>query len=73
MPWYTYDLIVIFSWQTYLTIFFISADTYSYGALFGPQTFGHGHGVESHKSFGKLENKTCGGITRQVMNGLWIS
>lgn len=30
---------------------------YSYGALFGPQLFGHGTRVESHKSFGKIENK----------------
>ncbi|XP_032785262.1 ras association domain-containing protein 4 isoform X1 [Daphnia magna] len=35
-----------------------------YGALFGPQLFGHGTRVESHKSFGKVENKTYGGITR---------
>lgn len=28
-----------------------------YGALFGPQLFGHGTRVESHKSFGKA-NKT---------------
>ncbi len=37
---------------------------YSYGALFGPQLFGHGTRVESHKSFGKVENKSYGGITR---------
>ncbi|XP_046639435.1 ras association domain-containing protein 6-like [Daphnia pulicaria] len=35
-----------------------------YGALFGPQLFGHGTRVESHKSFGKIENKSYGGITR---------
>lgn len=35
-----------------------------YGALFGPQLFGHGTRVESHKSFGKIENKTYCGITR---------
>ncbi|CAB3381788.1 Hypothetical predicted protein [Cloeon dipterum] len=29
-----------------------------YGALFGPQLFGHGTRVESHSSFGKVENKT---------------
>ncbi|XP_059488784.1 ras association domain-containing protein 4 [Neocloeon triangulifer] len=28
-----------------------------YGALFGPQLFGHGTRVESHSSFGKVENK----------------
>ncbi|KAL1117780.1 hypothetical protein AAG570_004095 [Ranatra chinensis] len=31
-----------------------------YGALFGPQLYGHGTRVESHTSFGKVENKTCG-------------
>ncbi|XP_075215008.1 ras association family member isoform X1 [Lycorma delicatula] len=31
-----------------------------YGALFGPQLFGHGTRVESHTSFGKVENKSCG-------------
>ncbi|KAL1459329.1 hypothetical protein WDU94_011323 [Cyamophila willieti] len=31
-----------------------------YGALFGPQLFGHGTRVESHTSFGKVENKPCG-------------
>uniref|UniRef100_A0A8D8YTB8 Ras association domain-containing protein 2 n=1 Tax=Cacopsylla melanoneura TaxID=428564 RepID=A0A8D8YTB8_9HEMI len=31
-----------------------------YGALFGPQLFGHGTRVESHTSFGKVENKQCG-------------
>ncbi|KAK3914910.1 Ras association domain-containing protein 2 [Frankliniella fusca] len=29
-----------------------------YGALFGPQLFGHGTRVESHTSFGKVENRT---------------
>ncbi|KAK9506290.1 hypothetical protein O3M35_008252 [Rhynocoris fuscipes] len=29
-----------------------------YGALFGPQLYGHGTRVESHTSFGKVENKT---------------
>ncbi|KAK6634060.1 hypothetical protein RUM44_004668 [Polyplax serrata] len=29
-----------------------------YGALFGPQLFGHGTRVESHTSFGKIENRT---------------
>lgn len=38
----------------------------SYGALFGPQLFGHGTRVESHKSFGKVENKSYGGITRYL-------
>lgn len=28
-----------------------------YGALFGPQLFGHGTRVESHTSFGKVENR----------------
>jgi Ras association domain-containing protein 2/4 len=28
-----------------------------YGALFGPKLFGHGTSVESHTSFGKVENK----------------
>lgn len=28
-----------------------------YGALFGPTLFGHGSQVESHKSFGKIENR----------------
>ncbi|XP_046667751.1 uncharacterized protein LOC124359227 [Homalodisca vitripennis] len=31
-----------------------------YGALFGPQLFGHGTRVESHTSFGKVENKSAG-------------
>uniref|UniRef100_A0A1B6DG70 Ras-associating domain-containing protein n=1 Tax=Clastoptera arizonana TaxID=38151 RepID=A0A1B6DG70_9HEMI len=31
-----------------------------YGALFGPQLYGHGTRVESHTSFGKVENKSCG-------------
>jgi len=31
-----------------------------YGALFGPQLYGHGTRVESHTSFGKVENKPCG-------------
>ncbi|XP_072161787.1 uncharacterized protein [Bemisia tabaci] len=30
-----------------------------YGALFGPQLFGHGTRVESHTSFGKVENKAA--------------
>ncbi|XP_054258898.1 ras association domain-containing protein 2 [Macrosteles quadrilineatus] len=30
-----------------------------YGALFGPQLFGHGTRVESHTSFGKVENKSA--------------
>jgi len=38
-----------------------------YGALFGPQLFGHGTRVESHKSFGKVENKSYGGITRSQL------
>lgn len=29
-----------------------------YGALFGPQLYGHGTRVESHTSFGKVENKS---------------
>ncbi|XP_034231105.1 uncharacterized protein LOC117639389 isoform X2 [Thrips palmi] len=29
-----------------------------YGALFGPQLFGHGTRVESHTSFGKVENRS---------------
>jgi len=39
----------------------------SYGALFGPQLFGHGTRVESHKSFGKIENKSYGGIARYLL------
>jgi len=39
-----------------------------YGALFGPQLFGHGTRVESHKSFGKVENKSYGGITRSQLD-----
>ncbi|KAJ9594675.1 hypothetical protein L9F63_014009, partial [Diploptera punctata] len=31
-----------------------------YGALFGPQLFGHGTRVESHTSFGKVENRSGG-------------
>ncbi|KAG8223193.1 hypothetical protein J437_LFUL000359 [Ladona fulva] len=31
-----------------------------YGALFGPQLFGHGTRVESHTSFGKVENRIGG-------------
>ncbi|XP_063238101.1 ras association domain-containing protein 2 [Bacillus rossius redtenbacheri] len=31
-----------------------------YGALFGPQLFGHGTRVESHTSFGKVENRCVG-------------
>jgi len=38
-----------------------------YGALFGPQLFGHGTRVESHKSFGKIENKSYGGIARSQL------
>ncbi|XP_014262185.1 ras association domain-containing protein 4 [Cimex lectularius] len=30
-----------------------------YGALFGPQLYGHGTRVESHTSFGKVENKSA--------------
>ena len=51
-------------------VFFLLSYAYvshSYGALFGPQLFGHGTRVESHKSFGKVENKPSvvyGGITR---------
>jgi len=28
-----------------------------YGVLFGPQLYGHGTRVESHTSFGRVENK----------------
>lgn len=35
-----------------------------YGALFGPTLFGHGSQVESHKSFGKIENRTAVPIQR---------
>ncbi|KAL0280632.1 UNVERIFIED_CONTAM: hypothetical protein PYX00_001864 [Menopon gallinae] len=35
-----------------------------YGALFGPQLFGHGTRVESHTSFGKIENRMYGNTTR---------
>jgi Ras association domain-containing protein 2/4 len=36
-----------------------------YGALFGPQLFGHGTRVESHTSFGKVENRTgCSNLPR---------
>lgn len=31
-----------------------------YGALFGPQLFGHGSRVESHTSFGKKESPKIG-------------
>lgn len=35
-----------------------------YGALFGPQLFGHGTRVESHTSFGKVENRTFNNTPR---------
>ncbi|CAM1298658.1 RASSF2 (predicted) [Pycnogonum litorale] len=35
-----------------------------YGALFGPTLFGHGSRVESHTSFGKIENRQATSVSR---------
>lgn len=38
-----------------------------YGALFGPQLYGHGSRVESHKSFGKPKMSAPPGVDRHVL------
>lgn len=41
-----------------------------YGALFGPQLFGHGTRVESHKSFGQKQYRPMGGpvLNRDILD-----
>lgn len=56
-------MVRIFIYFAHVYIFNLALNL-SYGALFGPQLFGHGTKVESHKSFGRPENKLYNGMTR---------
>lgn len=43
-----------------------------YGVLFGPQLYGHGTRVESHTSFGRVENKYPFGPNVERLNCMII-